>query len=136
MQIADTGHEGFGGGGGCGDGADGYTSAKPDDLNDIQFFTWLMKLTHSFLFYSELAMVGMCLYFVANAFGHALVLRGAIGAMVDPGLNAWDLAASRLLVPEAGGAIYTRPSAKPDKVDAILGRPEIVDLLVAHLGWE
>jgi len=38
-----------------------------------------------------------------DCFGHSLVLRGAVDAMVDPVVNAWDVAPLACLVREAGG---------------------------------
>ena len=72
-----------------------------------------------------------------DAFGHAMVLGGGVDAMVDPGLQPWDLLASRCLVVEAGGLILRRPSAAGgDVVDAILGRPGPVRGLAGLLGWQ
>ena len=69
-----------------------------------------------------------------DAFGHALVLGGGVGAMVDLELNAWDAAASQVLVPEAGGRCVTIPadseSASPDKVGLVLGSPALVEQLL------
>ncbi len=71
-----------------------------------------------------------------DAFGHAMVLGGGVDAMVDPGLQPWDLLASRCLIVEAGGSILRRPSAAGGEVvDAILGRPGPVRGLADLLGW-
>jgi len=70
-----------------------------------------------------------------DCFGHAQVLRGAVGAMVDPGLALWDVAATRCLVEEAGGRIFVKDSQQEGKYDAILGQPHLVEGLVAGLGW-
>lgn len=70
-----------------------------------------------------------------DCFGHAMVLQGAVGAMVDPGLSHWDLAATRALVDAAGGTAYTRPSLQGDTTDLILGRPSLVEQLRDELGW-
>ena len=71
----------------------------------------------------------------SDCFAHAMVLRGAFGANVDPGLQPWDLAATAALIEEAGGALFTTPSAQAGKTDAILGAPTLVDHLVEVLGW-
>ena len=71
----------------------------------------------------------------SDCFGHAMVLRGAVGAMVDPALAPWDLCATSALVRAAGGAIFTRPSTLAGHTDAILGRPALVEALVDELGW-
>lgn len=70
-----------------------------------------------------------------DCFGHAMVLRGAVDVMVDPHLSPWDLAASEVLVEEAGGAVFTRPSIDEGKVDAVLGRPDLVQHVAELLGW-
>ncbi len=70
-----------------------------------------------------------------DCFAHAMVLRGAYGANVDPGLQPWDLSATAALIVEAGGALHTTPSAQPGKTDAILGAPTLVAHLVDLLGW-
>jgi histidinol-phosphatase len=67
-----------------------------------------------------------------DAFGHAQVLGGGIGAMVDLGLNLWDAAATQVLVPEAGGRCVTLPEAD-GKVGLVFGAPALVDQLVAML---
>jgi len=70
-----------------------------------------------------------------DCFGHAMVLRGAAAAMVDPALNPWDVAASRALVEGAGGVFRLRPSAAPGRHDALLGAPRLVAALAEGLGW-
>ncbi len=67
-----------------------------------------------------------------DAFGHALVLSGAVEAMVDFDLNPWDAAATQCLVPAAGGRCVTR-SQPNGKLGLIFGSPPIVDQLVALL---
>ncbi len=72
-----------------------------------------------------------------DAFGHALVLGGGVGAMVDLDLNPWDAAASQLLVPEAGGRCETleadSESASAGKLGLVFGSPALVDQLLAWL---
>jgi fructose-1,6-bisphosphatase/inositol monophosphatase family enzyme len=41
-----------------------------------------------------------------DCFGHSLVMRGAMDAMVDPVVNLWDVAPLACLVQEAGGEYY------------------------------
>ena len=65
-----------------------------------------------------------------DAFGHALVLGGGVGAMVDLDLNVWDAAATRLLVPEAGGRCETLPEVG-GKLGLVLGSPALVEQLLA-----
>jgi len=64
-----------------------------------------------------------------DAFGHAQVLGGGVGAMVDLDLNLWDAAATQLLVPEAGGRCETLTG--PDgKLGLVLGAPALVERLL------
>ncbi len=68
----------------------------------------------------------------ADCFGHTLAFSGAIGAMVDYGIKVWDLAASQVLIEEAGGR-YLCLERQGDGASAfhgiILGRPEVVEWL-------
>lgn len=41
-----------------------------------------------------------------DCFAHALVARGALDAMIDPGINIWDVAPLASLVEEAGGEYF------------------------------
>ena len=66
-----------------------------------------------------------------DAFGHAQVLAGGVGAMVDLYLSPWDMAATRLLVPEAGGRCERLPP-RGDKGGLVFGAPALVEQL---LGW-
>jgi fructose-1,6-bisphosphatase/inositol monophosphatase family enzyme len=66
-----------------------------------------------------------------DAFGHALVLGGGVGAMVDLNLNLWDVSATRLLVPEAGGRCETLPEVN-GKLGLVLGSPALVEQLLAY----
>jgi histidinol-phosphatase len=70
-----------------------------------------------------------------DCFGHAMVLRGGLGAVVDPGLSPWDFAATMALVEGAGGAVWSRPSLLDGSTDIILGKPSLVEQLRAQLGW-
>jgi len=66
-----------------------------------------------------------------DAFGHAQVLSGGVGAMVDLDLNPWDAAASQLLIPEAGGRCVTLPEVG-GKVGLVLGAPRLVEILTGY----
>ena len=68
-----------------------------------------------------------------DCFGHTLVIKGSVGAMVDPALNPWDALATQVLVEEAGGTVVTRPSRVEHKIDVLFGAPELVEQLVALL---
>jgi histidinol-phosphatase len=64
-----------------------------------------------------------------DAFGHSLVLGGGVGAMVDLDLNVWDVAATRLLVPEAGGRCETLPEVG-GKLGLVFGNARLVEQLL------
>ena len=70
-----------------------------------------------------------------DCFGHAMVLRGGLGAVVDPGLSFWDFAATTALIEGAGGAVWSRPSLLEGSTDLILGKPSLVEHLRIQLGW-
>ena len=68
-----------------------------------------------------------------DCFGHGLVIGGALGAMMDPALNPWDILATQVLVEEAKGTILLSPSHVPGKVDALFGNPQVVEHLAREL---
>ncbi len=68
-----------------------------------------------------------------DAFGHAQVLSGGVDAMVDLQLNAWDAAATQVLVPEAGGRCVTL-DYPTGKLGLVFGAPALVERLVELLG--
>ena len=65
-----------------------------------------------------------------DVFGHAQVIAGGIDAMVDLALNSWDAAATRILVPEAGGACTPLP-AQDGKLGLVFGSPPLVEQLLS-----
>ena len=67
-----------------------------------------------------------------DAFGHSLVLSGAVEAMVDFDLNPWDAAATQCLVRAAGGRCVTR-SQPNGKLGLVFGSPALVDQLLELL---
>jgi histidinol phosphatase-like enzyme (inositol monophosphatase family) len=67
-----------------------------------------------------------------DAFGHAQVLAGGVGAMIDLCLNPWDMAATRVLVPEAGGRCVVLPM-RAGKGGLVLGAPALVEQLLGYL---
>ena len=71
----------------------------------------------------------------ADCFGHGLVISGAVGAMLDPALNPWDVLATQVLIEEAGGKILLRPSSTSGKVDALFGNPALVERLANELSF-
>ena len=67
-----------------------------------------------------------------DCFGHGLVVSGAVGAMMDPALNPWDIMPTQALIEAAGGTTLLCRSRVPGKVDSLFGNPA----LVAHLARE
>jgi fructose-1,6-bisphosphatase/inositol monophosphatase family enzyme len=71
-----------------------------------------------------------------DCFAHALAAEGALGAMVDFGLRPWDLAASQVLVEEAGGRFLVlgeRDDGGVPRRDVVLGKPGVVEWVAATL---
>jgi len=69
-----------------------------------------------------------------DAFGHAQVLGGGVGAMVDVNLNPWDAAATQALVPEAGGCCETiAPGPGGKGVGLVFGSAALVEQLLPLL---
>jgi len=70
-----------------------------------------------------------------DCFGHGLVVSGALGAMMDPALNPWDILPTQALIEEAGGMILLRPSQVPGKVDSLFGNRALVQHLAHELSF-
>lgn len=70
-----------------------------------------------------------------DCFGHGLVIEGALGAMLDPALNPWDLVPTRALVEAAGGVAVVLPSKSSGKFDALIGNRALVARLDRELGF-
>jgi histidinol phosphatase-like enzyme (inositol monophosphatase family) len=70
-----------------------------------------------------------------DCWAHALVISGAVDAMVEAGLSPWDVRATEVLIAEAGGALLARPSRMEGKLDVIFGSVELVPRL-AELVFE
>jgi histidinol-phosphatase len=68
-----------------------------------------------------------------DCFGHGLVIEGALGAMLDPALNAWDIRASQAIVEAAGGMAIVVPSRSAGKWDALVGNRALVARLDGEL---
>jgi histidinol-phosphatase len=67
---------------------------------------------------------------------HAMAARGTVDAVVEFSLNRWDIAATEVIVEEAGGRFYTRPSKTTHgKYDTVFGSPAAVDEIVELLGF-
>jgi fructose-1,6-bisphosphatase/inositol monophosphatase family enzyme len=70
-----------------------------------------------------------------DCFGHLLAAEGSVGAMVDFGLRRWDLAATRLVVEEAGGVcreLDRRDVDGAERYDVVLGKPPVVEWVAAR----
>lgn len=68
-----------------------------------------------------------------DCFAHSLALDGSVRAVVDVNLNLWDIAATRVLVEEAGGRFETvRTLAHEGKIfySVVFGAPDIVAQLL------
>lgn len=68
-----------------------------------------------------------------DCFGHGLVISGALGAMVDPALNPWDILPTHALIVEAGGIILLQPSRAPGKMDSLFGNRALVRRLADEI---
>lgn len=71
----------------------------------------------------------------SDCFGHGLAIEGAIGAMMDPALNPWDLVPTRALIEAAGGSALVTPSKAKGKFDALIGNRALVARLAPELGF-
>jgi histidinol phosphatase-like enzyme (inositol monophosphatase family) len=80
--------------------------------------------------YARLASTVFRFTTIADCWTHAMVARGIIDAAIEYDLSRWDIAATQILIPEAGGACLIRPSQlTPGKYDTIFGSPALVDQL-------
>lgn len=71
----------------------------------------------------------------ADCYAHAMVARGALDAVAELRLARWDIAASEILIQEAGGAIKVLPTAGAEgRYDCYLGSPGALSALVELLG--
>jgi histidinol phosphatase-like enzyme (inositol monophosphatase family) len=70
-----------------------------------------------------------------DAFGHAQTVGGSVDVMVDLALKPWDIAATRLLIEEAGGAcrVIDRSEQHDYGWGLVFGSPALVDQLSAWL---
>ena len=59
----------------------------------------------------------------ADCYAHAMVARGVLDALAEFRLARWDIAASQVLIEEAGGTVRIAAAATPGKWDLILGSP-------------
>ena len=68
-----------------------------------------------------------------DCFGHALVLRGGVDAMIDPVVNLWDIAPLACLIQEAGGEYFNFAGERTilDRSFVTCG-PEMKDVLIRY----
>lgn len=71
-----------------------------------------------------------------DCWAHALVLAGAVDAMLEAALSPWDVRATQVLVVEAGGAYRARPSRVAGRTDIAFGSPALVDRIAELAGFE
>lgn len=72
--------------------------------------------------------------FGAAALDLAAVAAGRIDAYYETGLGPWDVAAGRLLVTEAGGAVHDLAPGRPGGVGLVAGPPAVAGALLAEVG--
>lgn len=72
--------------------------------------------------YERLCGVGAIMLGNADCWMHAMAARGAVDVVIEFGLSRWDIAASEIVVTEAGGRCLLRQSrTQAGKYDAVLG---------------
>jgi histidinol-phosphatase len=72
----------------------------------------------------------------ADCWAHAMVARGSIDAVAEFNLSRWDLAASEIIVKEAGGQVRLRETPRArGKYDCILGSPQAAAAVSEVLGF-
>ena len=72
----------------------------------------------------------------ADCWAHAMVARGAIDALAEFRLSRWDIAATEVVVEEAGGIVMTREAPyAPGKYDSIFGSPQAARQVAALLRY-
>jgi histidinol-phosphatase len=68
---------------------------------------------------------------------HAMAARGAVDVVVEFTLNRWDIAATEVIVEEAGGSFFTRPSRiTPGKYDVVFGSSCATEQIVKLLDFQ
>lgn len=73
----------------------------------------------------------------ADCWAHALVARGSLDGLAEFRLSRWDIAATEVLVEEAGGRAFIREASyAPGKYDAVIGSPQAATTLAGILGLD
>lgn len=83
--------------------------------------------------YDELWKIHPEVMTLPNCYGHGLAVEGVVTAMVNFNISIWDIAATKLLVEEAGGKFFVRK--RGEKYDMICGKKAVVNWLVKHFGF-
>ncbi|MEP7242510.1 MAG: inositol monophosphatase family protein [Gammaproteobacteria bacterium] len=72
----------------------------------------------------------------ADCWAHAMVARGSVDALAEFRLSRWDIAATEVIIEEAGGrALIREASYAPGKYDCILGSPQAAAEVAEILGF-
>jgi histidinol-phosphatase len=66
-----------------------------------------------------------------DCFGHALAVAGSVGAMIDYNLRIWDVAATEVIIREAGGTFHQlhdqdAENDPTDRYNVVFGKPTVV----------
>ena len=86
--------------------------------------------------YERLSAVGPYFRGPGDCWMHAMSARGAVDVVIEFSLNRWDMAATEVLVEEAGGRCLIRPSrTTPAKYDIICGSPHAVEEVASLLDF-
>lgn len=87
--------------------------------------------------YERLMRAGTHLRGCHDCWSHAMTVRGGLDVLVELGLNRWDIAATEVIVEEAGGACRIRASPYgPGKYDVVLGNVRAVDTVAQIIGFD
>ena len=87
--------------------------------------------------FEQLMRAGSHLRGCHDCWSHAMAARGALDALVELGLNRWDIAATEVIVTEAGGACRIRRSHYgPGKYDVVLGNAQTVEEVARIIGFD
>jgi histidinol-phosphatase len=86
--------------------------------------------------YAKLCHQGARIFGNADCWMHAMAARGAVDAVVEFNLKRWDIAATEVIVEEAGGRCVIRQSrSDPDKHDIVIGNSQAVEDIVKLIGF-
>jgi histidinol phosphatase-like enzyme (inositol monophosphatase family) len=69
---------------------------------------------------------------INDCYGHTLAAIGSVGVMIDYHLSIWDMAATKIIIEEAGGKYIQAYKKKIDRkiiYGIICGKPKVVDFV-------